>query len=629
MSMPRASKRVATLAVLAIAAGGLAACSSTSSNSGSATPNASSTSSQKPVSGGTLNIVAASGPDHLDTVPAYYTPDYELERVYTRQLVSYPTMPAATTSSAAWTTDTTPVPDAATEVPTVANGGITGNGTVYTFHIKPGVDWNTTPARQVTSQDFLREFKAFFNPVSPVGNQGYYTSTIKGLQAYANEETAYFANAKTHAPTAANIAAFQNSHSIAGISTPDSSTIQFTLTSAASDFIYMLAMPFASARPVEYDSYVPNSTQLDENTISDGPYQISSYIAGKSITFVHNPAWKQSTDTLRHDYPTSIVETLGVTSAQTQLADIQAGSQDLTSDTSVNPSSVPGLAASKASNFNIWPWSNTFPYLVFNLRSPNSGGAMGNLDVRQAVEYGVDKVAVIKAMGGPLVGNVINTVIPPGNAGYVNSNLYPDDNGAGDVTACKTALAKGGHPNGLTIKYLYPNDSTNTRVFQAIQASLALCGITLQGEGEPGSSFFTDLGNAPANNKAGTFDMGQAGWIPDWFGNNGRTVIQALFQGPNCVVNTVNYGCYDNPAVNSLITQAEAAPTLSAASTDWHSADQDIMKDAAIVPIMSQTFPTIASTRVRSVLPDGSSYQTAMFSPNIGDPDIANIWLAS
>ena len=335
--MPRASKRVATLAVLAIAAGGLAACSSTSSNTGSSSAPTSATSSEKPQSGGTLNIVAASGPDHIDTVPAYYTPDYELERVYTRQLVSYPTMPAATTASAAWTTDTTPVPDAATEVPTVANGGISGGGTVYTFHIKPGVDWNTTPARQVTSEDFLREFKAFFNPVSPVGNPGYYTSTIKGFAAYDTAETSYFANAKTHPPTAANIAAFQNSNNIAGISTPNSSTIQFTLTAPASDFIYMLAMPFASARPVEYDSYVPNSIQLDENTISDGPYQISSYIAGKSITFVRNPAWKQSTDTLRHDYPTSIVETLGVTSAQTQLADIQAGSQDLTSDTPRQP----------------------------------------------------------------------------------------------------------------------------------------------------------------------------------------------------------------------------------------------------------------------------------------------------
>ena len=626
--MPRASKRVATLAVLAIAAGGLAACSS-SSSTGSTTAPTSATSSEKPQSGGTLNIVAASGPDHIDTVPAYYTPDYELERVYTRQLVNYPTTPAATTASAAWTTDTTPAPDAATEVPTVANGGITAGGTVYTFHIKPGVDWNTTPARQVTSKDFLREFKAFFNPVSPVGNADYYTSTIKGFAAYDAAETAYFANAKVHAPTAANIAAFQNSHTIAGISTPNSSTIQFTLSAPASDFIYMLAMPFASARPVEYDSYVPDSIQLDEHSISDGPYQISSYIAGKSITMVRNPAWQQKTDTLRHNYPTSIVETLGVTSAQTQLADIQAGSQDLTSDTPVNPSSVPGLAASKASNFNIWPWSDIFPYLVFNLRSPNVGGAMQNLHIRQAVEFGIDKIAVVKAMGGPLVGAPINTAIPPGNVGYVNKNTYPDDNGAGDVTKCKAALTAGGHPSGITLKYMYPNDSSNTRVFQAIQASLALCGITLTGKGEPGSSFFTDLGNAPENNKAGTWDMGQPGWIPDWFGDNGRAVVQALFQGPNCVINTVNYGCYNNPAVNTLITQAEAATTLTQAGTDWAAADKAIMKDAAIVPLMSQTFPTIASTRVRSVLPDGSSYQTAMFSPNIGNPDIANVWLAT
>src|SRR6202042_2642465 len=255
--------------------------------------------------------------------------------------------------------------------------------------------------------------------------------------------------------------------------------------------------------------------------------------------------------------------------------------------------------ASKASNFNIWPWSDTFPYLIFNLRSPNAGGAMQNLKVRQAVEYGIDKIAVVKAMGGPLVGNVINTVIPPGNVGYVNGNQYPDDNGAGNVAACKSALAAGGHPNGITLKYMYPNDSSNTRVFEAIQASLALCGITLQGEGEPGSSFFTDLGNAPENNKAGTWDMGQPGWIPDWFGNNGRTVIQALFQGPNCVINTVNYGCYQNSTVNSLITSAEGATSTSAAGNFWHQADMQIMSDAAIVPIMNQGFPQYTSSRVR------------------------------
>ena len=82
---------------------------------------------------------------------------------------------------------------------------------------------------------------------------------------------------------------------------------------------------------------------------------------------------------------------------------------------------------------------------------------------------------------------MINTVIPPGNVGYQNNNLYPDDNGAGNVATCKSDLAKGGHPNGITLTYMYPNDSSNTRVFKAIQASLRQCGITLNGKAEPGS----------------------------------------------------------------------------------------------------------------------------------------------
>jgi peptide/nickel transport system substrate-binding protein len=627
--MTTVSKRAAGIAVAATAvAMGLAACSS-SSSSGSAASAPTASSTAKPVSGGTLNIVAASGPDHIDTVSAYYTADYELEHAYTRQLLQYPSAPAASTNDAGWTQSVTPVADMATEVPTTANGGITDGGKVYTFHIKPGIMWNSTPARAVTAADFVREFKAFFNPVSPVGAPVYYTSTIAGFNAYSNQEAAFFQNAKKEPPTAANIAKFQNTHDISGIKAVDASTLQFTLIQPSSDFIYMLAMPFASARPVEYDSYVPNSLQLDTHTLSDGPYTISSYVAGKSITMVRNPAWQQSTDTLRHDYVNQIQVTEGVDSAQTQLSDIQAGTQDLTNDTNVNPASISELAASKAPNFVIYPWSDTFPYLVFNLRSPDAGAAVQKQMVRAAIEVGLDKTAVVKAEGGPDVGKVINTVIPPGNVGYQDYNLYPDNNGTGDSATCKSDLSKAGYPHGLTLTYMYANDSVNTRVFTAVQASLANCGITLAGKGEPGSSFFVDLSNAPENNKSGAFDIGQTGWIPDWYGDNGRTIIQVLFQGPNCVVNTVNYGCYDNSTVNSLIKQAEAAPSLSAAGTAWHAADVQIMKDADIVPIMTQTFPQIASKRVRGVLPNGSTYQTAIFAPNIGDPDITNVYLTS
>src|ERR1700689_1661883 len=159
-------------------------------------------------------------------------------------------------------------------------------------------------------------------------NPTYFDAAIVGMSAYCNAETAFFA-IKSNAPTAANIANYQNTHNIAGITTPNSMTIQFTLTSAITDFLDMMSIPFDSARPVEYDSYLPNSLQLDTHTLSDGPYQISSYIPGKSITLVRNPAWKQSTDSLRHDYVSSIVVTEGVTSAETQLSDMEAGTEDV------------------------------------------------------------------------------------------------------------------------------------------------------------------------------------------------------------------------------------------------------------------------------------------------------------
>ena len=170
----------------------------------------------------------------------------------------------------------------------------------------------------------------------------------------------------------------------------------------------------------------------------------------------------------------------------------------------------------------------------------------------------------------------------------------------------------------LTLNYLYPNDSVNTSVFTAIQASLKQCGITLNGKAEPGSSFFTDLGNAPANAKAGTWDMGQPGWIPDWFGLNGRSVIPPFFQ-TDCQVNTINYGCYSSKTMDNLINSAEAATSNSSAASLWGQANTLAMQQALIVPLQSQLFPMYTSSRIHG---------PGAFQPNIGDPDITNLWIS-
>ncbi len=572
----------------------------------------------KPVRGGTLRLLAGYGPDHLDTVPAYYTADYILERAYARQLLSYPAWADPKTRSRGWTEDTTPAPDIATVVPTLANGGISAGGRVYTYHLRSGVYWNTRPARQVVAGDFLREFKAFCNPVSPVGNVQYFTETIVGMRSYCAVEAKRFARDKN--PTAEQIAFFQNRHSITGITVPNPRTIRFHLVSAASDFNYLIALPFTSARPVEYDKYLPDSLQLDRHTISDGPYQITSYIPGKSLVMERDPAWRQSSDKLRHQYPSRIVLTMGVTSSQAEMADLRAGKADLMTDLILPASAIRSLRSDP--DFHIWPNSYLSPYLVFNFRSPNSRHATGRLDVRRAIEYALSKVAVQQALGGQAANQIQNSVIPAGNLGSGTRDPYRTAANRGSTAKCRAELAKAGFRHGLTLTDIYPNDDQDARVASAIAESLRKCGITVRKRPEPGQSYYGILANTRRSSQPGTFDLAQVSWYPDWFDDNGRSIVVPLFQ-THCLPGTYNYGCYSSSFVDRKIASAEAAPTAGLAAVFWTEAAQRILDDAAMVPLIDYQGPILASGNVG----EAGVAHGVVWLPNLGGPDITNVWL--
>src|SRR3954451_7945624 len=175
-----------------------------------------------PAKGGTLKLLGTSDIFNLDTVSAYYTVSSLLERTFTRQLVSYPNAPTFPASIKI-------VPDIATAVPTKGNG-ISADGKTYTFTLRKGVMWNSSPPRQVTAGDFVRQFKLLCNPASPIGAPGYYTSTIVGMAKYC-------ASIGKVKPTASAISGYANAHPLAGVVAKDDLTLVFKLTSPAPDFL--------------------------------------------------------------------------------------------------------------------------------------------------------------------------------------------------------------------------------------------------------------------------------------------------------------------------------------------------------------------------------------------------------
>jgi len=346
-----------------------------------------------PVRGGTLRVVGFSDVDHLASVGAYSTTSLALLWTYTRQLVTYPLNEDFATAANV-------VPDLAENLPTFENGGITSDGRTYTFHLRRAVRWNTTPPREVTAQDVVRGMKLLCNPVVPAGAPGYYTSTISGMSDYCD------AFAKVPG-TIADIKRFVESRDIEGVKATDDFTVVFRLIQPASDFLNILGMVFASPVPVEYLEYLPDSPDFRQHTISNGPYQIVKYIPNRLIQLERNPAWTADSDPTRPANVDRIMVTLGIDQQLTQLQ-IAAGTADMSFDMAPPTSETASLLEIGDRNLLLSPPGDVYAgmwYLSINTVGPNNEGALKSAEVREALQYAVNKAAVVQIQGGPRVSN--------------------------------------------------------------------------------------------------------------------------------------------------------------------------------------------------------------------------------
>jgi peptide/nickel transport system substrate-binding protein len=279
-------------------------------------------------------------------------------------------------------------------------------------------------------------------------------------------------------------------------------------------------------------------------------------------------------------------------------------------DTQVPASAIPGLLAKKDPNLVLGPSYGSNPYIVFNEVSPNNGGAMADQQVRQALEYGINRTDLIQDDGGPQVSPPLTHILPPGIVGSQNFDPYPYSQQKA------TQMLNGRH---LTLKLLYvSNFDYQVKMFQTLQADLGKVGITVQGVGTPNADFFTKYLEVPSVAHRGVWDMALTGWYPDWYGNGAGSFFNPLFSGtPSYPPSGSNFGFYNSATTNQMIQQAETASTVSAAGSVWANTDKQVMTDAPVFEITTPTFPAYHANQVHN----------AIFVPNLNQFDPTNVWL--
>jgi peptide/nickel transport system substrate-binding protein len=537
--------------------------------------------------GGTLKMVGNGQVDHLDTASGYYDVTYMLDTLFTRQLYTFPTGKTLQKQQ-------NPVPDLATAMPKKSNGGKT-----YTITIRKGAKWDTNPPRQVTAKDEIRGLKRLCNPVQPSGALGYYEATIKGFKSYCER----FLKAPAKVPA---IKKYIQSHDVSGLKALGKRKIQITLNQPASDFIDIISLPFASPAPKEYLNYKPDGPKFRENTISDGPYKITTYKAGHQIVLERNKAWDPKTDPVRKAYVDKVQITEGVNDASTALQRIKAGSADMFWDQVVPAAQLAGLRKSNDPNLVIGPNGDNYltinPYMAINLQSPNNGGALKKLKVRKALEYAFNKQSVSQKYGGKAISEPLNQVIPKGSVGHIDGyNPYPTKGNEGNPAKSKKLLKQAGYkPGEITLKYPFRPNSVHPQVATANKAALQKAGFKVKLIPlSSADAIYTKYLQSPSASKNGAWDIAAPGWIPDWLGNNGRSVIEPLFDGRHYQKGSTDYGDYNNKKVNSEIDKALSSKSQSEAKKHWQAAAKQVMQDAVIVPLGAQKVATYHSSRLQ------------------------------
>jgi peptide/nickel transport system substrate-binding protein len=493
--------------------------------------------------GGTLNLLTANDCDSWDPQRTYYGWCWNMQRLFTRSLIGYQSLNGTQFKLA---------PDLATSM-----GTHNANFTQWTYTLKSGIKFSDgTP---VTPKDVKYGVERLFaTDVINGGPSSYFIQGIAHPKSYAGP---------------------YKSGDLSTITTT-ATTITFNLSGPNADFNYLMAM--SASAPVPYKTEGgPGFTgaTYTKHPMATGPFMIKSYTPNKSIVFVRNPYWSQSTDTIRHPLVNQVDLTVDTDPVDIDKK-LQAGTADANASDTVQAEFQAQILTQPSLKSNADDPVTPFTRYVAVMPS-----VIPNADCRKAIFYAWDKAGYIRAYGGAVAGVPAGGMAPPGISGYsADFNPYPSgaDN-TGDVAKAKQELAACGKPNGFSTKMAYGTPGSHAAAAFAVeQAALAKVGIHVTAAPQDSSSYYSTWIGSPQNIKNQGIGIANAGWGADF--PTGVGFFQSITNG-NAILPTgnSNYASLNDPTVNKVLDEA---PAGKATEADWESLNSAIAQSATYLPIL-------------------------------------------
>ena len=344
-----------------------------------------------------------------------------------------------------------------------------------------------------------------------------------------------------------------------GVTTPATNKIRFTFPKPHCDFPLAASAAVTTPVPRAKDT----GPAYAKKPLASGPYKVASF-TDSQVRLVRNTRWEAAGDPLRAALPDEVIFAVQDPTVFTQSVIGEVPSSESAVALFQTPKDLTGRLPDTrvATGYSTFTW-----YLHINTARVTDPA------VRKAINYAVDKKAIIDLVGGESAARIATTIIPPSLPGHRDFDAYPAPPEGNPEEARKVL---GGKPFPLVLAVQDVPDRVARA--QSLKASLDRVGFAVTIQKIERAKFFTEV-----YKKDAPYDLVHSAFVTDWLGTG--TFLSSMFGATAVELNGVSLTRLSAGDVISEIDNAAARP-VDEAMSEWGRIDEKIMREyAPVVPI--------------------------------------------